>query len=323
MSKLRIVCPFCPLHCDDLLVDPAGKTNANCAIAESRFLLAIGKWSKARIGDQPASDEEIQNLETSIFASDKTIKVAASSAPLSISRWLSGLVRDGAIELSIDQTPTMSAMRATIARDGYISATLGDVKKHADTVWSIGNPTTQMPRIWERLGCDPVSRESISANGLADFIFAMRADTSEGLQESDRHFSRLSSAAYLAILVGPDAFLCGEELVTAELLVNWVLDQNRPAQSGSRRVVILAIDPAATLRGVVGWQTNRALSITNQEVDLRVGEATHASHRARLQIGGTDPGIELAHAYRPALTPGIDFGDAVIRGDGTVTLPIG
>uniref|UniRef100_UPI0011B64B74 hypothetical protein n=1 Tax=Rubripirellula reticaptiva TaxID=2528013 RepID=UPI0011B64B74 len=220
--------------------------------------------------------------------------------------------------MTVDQTPTMAAMRSTIARDGNISATLGDVKKHADVVWAIGSPETEMPRIWERLECEPVSDATVGANELADRIFAVRNNSTSIGPDAQS----IASAKYLAIVIGSSAFLPGEEIATAELLVKWVIDRNRETKSGSQRAVLLAIDPAATLRSVVGWQTNERLKPTSGPVDLRIGDANSATYPAKLQIGGIDPGTELAESYVVAPIPGIDFDDAVIRGDGTVTLPL-
>ncbi|MGB7324350.1 MAG: hypothetical protein WBD31_05725 [Rubripirellula sp.] len=289
-----------------------------CAIADTHYAAAMADSSMARIGDQAVSRADVEAIQDQLIAKAGKTTVATASASLSQSRWLAGLLRDGIIELTIDQTQSMAAMRSTIARDGNISATLGDVKKHADVVWAIGSPETAMPRIWERLECKPVSDTMLGASELADRFFAIR----NGAAVIGSVAQAIASAKYLAVVIGPGGFLPGEEIATAELLVKWVIDRNREMKSGSQRVVLLAIDPAATLRSVVGWQTNERIKPTLGPVDLRIGDASEATYPAKLQVGGIDPGAEMAESFLAATVPGIDFDDAVIRGDGTVTLPL-
>ncbi|TWU54425.1 hypothetical protein Poly51_31440 [Rubripirellula tenax] len=300
MNPLAIVCPFCPLHCDDLLVDKDGELNVACSIASQAFAAAVEP--------NPIAREAVMPPPSGV------VRLAASQVSLSEARDLAGLLRTGRIELTVDETPTQAALRAAIARDGNISATLGDVRKHANVVWSVGDCTASMPRIWERVGCDPVIVDAIGANELADLVY----EIDSGATQVDTLGNALKSAKYLAVIVSPSAFRSGEETVTAELLVRAVLRWNQ----ASRRAVLVSLDPAAMLRSVAGWHTNLRLPRTTGPVDVRMGTPITGAYPAELQIGGIDPGTPLAASYVPAAVAGVHFADAIIRGDATVTLPL-
>ncbi len=307
-----IVCPFCPLHCDDLIVDDQSNVNVECSIAVNGFRNALDPSVRARTGGDHVWGD--------------VIRVSTAGASLSLSRTLAEQLRNGRIELSIDESPTRSATRAAIARDGIISATLGDVRKHADVIWVLGNPESELPRLWERLKqTDNASprvvrsqSETVTANELADIAYTLKGGSTDrvaGVEE-------IASAKYFAIIIGPDAFAVGQELAAAEMLIKLVLDLNLGDGDSSRRAVLVSIDPAATLRALVAWQSNDVLPTTSAPIDVRIGNPIANSPAAKIQWGGTDPGNDLADSFFPAIVAGVHHSDAIIRGDSTVTLPL-
>ncbi|QDT03396.1 hypothetical protein K227x_17780 [Rubripirellula lacrimiformis] len=337
MNRSPIVCPFCPLNCDDLTVAANGQTDSDCPIAEQGFSFAMAAPPAPRIGSDPASPDDVHRLASTWFAKQDRVRIATASTPLSTSRTLATMVADSRIELFVDETPSQSALRTAVARDGNVSATLGDVKKHADLIWTIGDVSGQMPRLWQRLSRSPssgdlttdrsgptparLSHASMGANQFADIAFAIRSGSTPDASQADL-IQSIQSAGYLAIILAPDAFDAGQELTTAEWIVKWTIQQNQKQESRSRRVVLVGMDAATTLRSVVGWHTNQRLTATMTNVDIRLGNAIAGAQPAKLQIGGVDPGPELAHAYVPAGIAGVHHPDAIIRGDATVTLPL-
>jgi hypothetical protein len=91
----------------------------------------------------------------------------------------------------------------------------------------------------------------------------------------------------------------------------------------------VTLDPAATLRSVCLWTNNTipgSASFQNdseQYFDIRLGSPLNRqSHPADWQIGGVDPGASLAKVFSPASQAGIDHASMMIRGDGSVSLPL-
>lgn len=195
-------------------------------------------------------------------------------------------------------------MRTAMAREGFIGATLGDVKQHADQIWVIGNATKSLPRLPKHFAADSTVR-SFEA-------FSIDETAKLNLHSIEEAFG---DARYVAIVFANDAFAPDQSPVSAEWWTRWIVAANK-----TRRVAQVVIDPTQTIRSVAGWTSNQSLASNSTASDVRFGDAN--VERSRLQVGGLDPGESLADAYLPVQIPGIHIADTVIRGDGAVTLAL-
>ena len=372
MTKHSIVCPFCPLHCDDLEVDCEGRTNVACQLAESGFHQAMSPPAP-RIGSHSASREELAEVARTLFVQSRQVIVVTAGTDLQSARMLQQLQMDLRVTVQYESTPTRRAMASAISRDGVVAATLGELRCHADRVWMLGICPERVPRAVERIQ-DPRRPAEIidwpqgaSADHLATLSSKLVAvehgevfdrPTITDTPELDRLLAEILRSRYFAVLVGDAAFAAVEAEAAAVMLLGIVSRLNT-----SRRAVITQLDPAQTNRAVTAWSSNRPLDLglhapdmlTESGADLPshlapglgAGEGVAVNERGQqtsvprgrvlirlgnangtrptpvaLQIGGADPGPESAACYMPAATVGVDRPGIVVRGDGTVTLPL-
>ncbi|EGF27107.1 molybdopterin-binding domain-containing protein [Rhodopirellula baltica] len=326
MSELsRVVCPLCPLHCDDVVVNADGSVRANgCEIAESAGSL---------VNQVARTDEAIL---ARIAACKQPIRVITSGVDLVAARQLVQWQSDGVIEVEIESDPSLQAIGTVTRRDGIVAATLSEVVTHADLVWLIGEVDPAWPRLEEKLRLE--SAVSSATHGkrqvkrwerwTADFAGRMHhaiehLDTTEEGSEFQTRGKHFHESSYAAIVIGPGAFDADEAEMTAAMVARITRRRNESA-----RCVCVTLDPAATLRSVHAWQTNESLAsiVSDSETDstpvirlVGIGHRMSDDRSVDLQIGGCDPGVEHAKAFMPA-SPWAD--SMVIRGDGSVTLPL-
>ncbi|MEO9594787.1 MAG: hypothetical protein ABJG45_24745, partial [Rhodopirellula bahusiensis] len=136
----RVVCPLCPLHCDDVVVNMDGSVQANgCEIVESTGSLV----------NQMARADEATLAR--IAAGEQPARVITSGVDLVAARQLVQWQSDGAIEVEIETDPSVQAIGTVTRRDGIVAATLSEVVTHADLVWLIGEVDPAWPRLEEKL----------------------------------------------------------------------------------------------------------------------------------------------------------------------------
>ena len=317
MSESTIVCPFCPLHCDDVSVS----SPPDCSILQHELPRVIRDGESHRVGEQTATQEQAEVAAKQHEDAADRVTVIARQATLGQARVMA---RCG-FAIRMEATATQVALQNAIARCGTITATLADVKQHADAMWVLGEVTTATPRLMSMIS-SPIQHTLIqhtpkpNADTVADFAVAVRKN------------EFLTEARYVAIIVAPHAFDGGQAGPAMELLVETVIEMNSASgvnsqRANPRRAVLLSLDPLASLRSTQAWSTNERLKIATPDdfrrsTTIRLGSPSPDSHRADIQIGGIDPGNSLAGIYFPAAQAGIHHADAVIRGDGTVTLPL-
>lgn len=271
-----------------------------------------------------------------IAAGEQPIRVITSGVDLVAARQLVQWKSDGAIEVEFETDPSVQAIGTVTRRDGIVAATLSEVVTHADLVWLIGEVDPAWPRLEEKLRVESAgSGATIGKRQVkrwerwtADFAGRMHhaiehpEATEEGSEFQTRANHYLDSQ-YAAIVIGPGAFDTDEAEMTAAMVARITRRRNESA-----RCVCVTLDPAATLRSVHAWRTNESLSpmMSDSEVDstpvirlVGIGHRTSGDRSVDLQIGGHDPGVELAKAFLPA-SPWTN--SMVIRGDGSVTLPL-
>jgi len=338
-----IVCPFCPLHCDDLQVDPAGSVNVACQLACEGFADALHP-TEPRIGNSKVSMQDVIEHARERMTLARPV-VLASHVPLSTAKLLSQLQSDRVIDWIMPQSTSRAALRRAISRDGMISATLGDVRRHTDCLWILGNgPPQTMPRWRERIeSMDAKVRTlhwpaGVSANQLADLLDALRHDQRPASPALGQVYDHFSQARSIAIVWFDDGFKPTETLSekgseadsAATMLLELVLHLNDPQLHESRRGVLVTLDEAQTARSVSLWRCNevaqdRFLSLIGDQHPLSIHLGVPPKTiplPITIQVGGRDGGPEVSEAYAPTAIAGVHHRDMIIRGDGSVSLPL-
>ncbi|OYP39084.1 hypothetical protein [Rhodopirellula sp. MGV] len=313
------VCPFCPLGCDDL---PWGGNGDWAQIAEceraSAELASFKHGTVARLHDRLIDDQ-------SLVVDDFLRRLKLPAVPiLSVNqptieeskRLVDWLVQSRIRLSSAERDPSERAFANTIGRDGNVTATLGDVYRHAKSIWVLGDPDETFPRLNKQLD-------------------RLKATVVRSRQIDSLYLSRLSEPAdwllrdYVGIIVASNAFAESEETIAADLLSRLIAKLNAPLDDRRmRRAVAIRLSSDENLSSVMRWTTNHSLDrySTDLAAHIQVGSPRRADFSARppvkLQIGGIDFGPDAADAYLPAGQPGIDLAGTTIRLDGSVTLPL-
>jgi hypothetical protein len=333
--ETTIVCPFCPLACDDIHIvapEKAGQlpvAKTVCQLARQRFRAAL-EPAQARIEHQVATLDEIQEHLKEATASSKRVVVITGGVDLATAKGLERLDSSGKIVWVIDQSALTQSWQRTSSRDGVISATFGDVREHADVLWLIGDVESATPRLKELLTTSETPPRVIETPGPLDLDLLAKLSLvtrTPGLVVKQSTIAELVpailSSKYLAVIVGDGAFAAEFADAALSLLVRWVWLLNE-----KRRAVVLHVDDAATNRAVYRWRTNRSLGISDDAscdantLTIRVGESIADHSPVDVAIGTRDPGIDRAGVFIPCSMVGVQEAGAKIRGDGTVTLPL-
>ncbi|MCA9138435.1 MAG: hypothetical protein KDB00_16805 [Planctomycetales bacterium] len=348
MSSKSIVCPFCPLNCDDVVLDGDGTwVDSQCDLAAGQFK-AVVTPSPARIGDQTCERIDWESLRHSLSLPDVPT-VELCDAAIGESKSLEALVAQGAIRIHIGDDESDVAMDQAIGRDGLMAATLGDVIRHAEFIWIIGDIGSATPRLSDRLRRSNARLEStriLSIELLSQLHHLLGETNSTDADEGPRQdsssagyqlFRQVRRSRYTAIVLGHSAFEPGCEVSAAEMLTRWMQRWNNLAipvgeidPPLTSRVVMLRFTRNQNLRSVMRWRNNyvsRSHFSTPSAASIRIGGrvstiAAPIELQIELQIGGEDPGPANARVYLPASIPGVHFSDTTIRGDGSVTLPL-
>ncbi len=313
-----IVCPLCPLYCDDVVVNDQGQlSGVDCRI--------LGDFPP--LHSLPADRGDLVSRDDPV----KPVRVITTGVDLNLARQLSQWQQAGRVDITIESDESIEALMQVISRDGIVSATLADVATHADLVWMIGEVEQTWPRIAEKLrfksdSAVPHRTSPVDVRRVTQWSADDVTELASAIRHGDEHHefaNQWSSAGYAAVIIGPRAFVTHEEDLCATMLARLVRHRNAEA-----RCVLLTLDAATTLRSVCLWNTNeipssKPMSGDRAHFDIRIGSPLGVeSVAARLQIGGLDPGAELASAYRACSIAGLHHGGMVIRGDGSVSLPL-
>lgn len=341
----RIVCPFCSLHCDDVITTVAEtdsedfgiKTLHRCSLAEQGLQSALNP-PPPRIGDNrfEASrwDSLVPQVAQQLESLDAPPLVSLRSATIELGKQLDDLMQQGRLRLSIPQSPSEQAWDQAVGRETSLTATLGDALVHADLVYSLGDLADSLPRLATRF-----TDHQLTVHSLPTLTLPVMTRLNQALHQPggktvaeetvEPLLQQMQTASYTVFLVGPNAFESASATVLAEQFCRWVAAMNRPAKSDAQllqRAVCLRFDPLQSIRNVFRWRRNdiTGLAPKTGPVSIRLGNCPSADteQRALIQIGGDDPGRLAAEIFLPAEQAGIQRSGTVIRGDGTVTLPL-
>ncbi len=332
MNDFKIVCPFCPLVCDAVHVSqdqhlPA--VQVDCDFAGKRFQEAL-QPSPPRIAERIVPlDTVLKHLRDVVTGASQRI-VSTRGVDLVSSKSLERLESMGEIHWYLQQSAFAKSWHRTSTRDGVISATLADIGQHADLIWLIGNPERQSPRLYQVLTRDVSPAKMWETAGpmdldeLASVVLATRETQSIKASLPVAELAdAVASSKWLAVILGDDAFAAAEADAGLSMLIQWIWKLN-----SSRRAVAVYLDEAATSRSVYRWRTNRSIESTSssfapeRSLSIHLGDITGDGERCDVMIGSVDPGFQRAEVFVPCSTVGVHRAGAIIRGDGTVTLPL-
>jgi hypothetical protein len=338
MTDRPFVCPFCPLHCDDL----------NTAELANRCGLFAGRMSAAEKDVADAKDlDRLLATATQWVGQADTMVVTGTIVDLNTARAVCEFVERTGASLLVGNGYN-DGFSQSFARDGMFSITLGDAAAPHQSVVMIGDCGGRLPRLRERLGGVGTIYSWRSTDNLLERLSRLRL----AINRSDA--SSVDDDSDLAETLA----LCQHEsAVTFVVAVEHCLDgQQRPFWSTfsglirelNRRIraSLLRFDDAMTLRSVATWTSDgpplggmamkqladleilfspwpipaETTAVFKQRARRRItiGFVDHASHH--IQMGGDEHGSLL---HLPAAMPGISHAGIVIRGDGSVTLPLG
>lgn len=359
---MLVTCPFCPLRCDDLVVQFHGSRLAlldiNCPLAAKGFqrVSAAAESLLTQVETTPPV-AEVESIAARLAAlpslsiSGTMIDIRTVRAAVRFAEAVGGVV-------DACETRSTAAMRRAVERDGLFAATLGELRQRADSVVLIGDPTDDCPRLFERfLSSGPVElarqRRFLSLGDasvgvpdaqhthlrigdeeihrrLAEARLALRTDRSDTAGIADW----LREGTYTAWLWSSDAI----DPLAASALIGLIGELNR-----ERRAVAVPLSGDATFRSVATWLSGLSGPIDfGGAVPELLENSTAATPPAAiwLQPFPTAPPppddgrllvvigmaaaevIERADLYLPASVPGIDVTGSTVRGDGTVCLPL-
>lgn len=300
-----MVCPLCPIHCDDVVVTDAGETIAGgCPIAETM------RWQPDPPRTEPAGLAAIERADW--------VDVLTAGVDWRTARRLLRMRDAGKVRLHTESDPSIAAIGEATRRDGAFACTLAEVAVHADQVWTLGNHADVWPRLQNRFRRQAV----LDRGGSWHHREVLRL---EDLPVMIRDIEQSSqSADHLVFIIAPGAMVPREAVITAAMLGRWIRFRNR-----THRASWLTLDAAATLQTVAHLGSNRGVANWNVRQNvigvpkIRLGNApAHDGVRVDLQIGTADPGASHAAMFWPAGVMGFHYASQVIRGDGSVTLPL-
>lgn len=310
MTATRFVCPFCPLHCDDL--EPSagmGVSPSGCPI-----LSDLGPRSLAHDRGTPPPHPGQLELARHWVRTARTIAVTGRVIDLQTARAVSKFVsRTGAGLLPLvvpdDLYPEV------FARRGGIGTTLGEAASPHQTVIVIGDPDPQWPRLRQRLtgagktyfwqGSDQIVARLAR---LRDELAHPRGQTTaapDGLDDADvattHEFIRNSETVVFMIV--PSAVAVEEQRLLWSTAGGLIADLNRRI-----RAMLLRFDESLTLRSVMAWNREAAAAgliepdaiggneplATNGDIDLVI-DMTPWGDRTSLP-NGTGPRRDLGRS---------------------------
>ncbi len=331
MNDARIVCPCCPLHCDDLELASVLSARTGCSVAD-RLL------SKLRSGDLVVDDVDSIEQARQWIADAHQIVISGHVIDLETSRAIAEFAKISGATVEVSgSNPTATRH---LARDGGFLTTLGELRGRDRSVLMIGDVAAHWPRIEEHLRVERLSqpfptptlsllRWPDSVN-LPSRLAALRLQVAGRTASATDNDPELASTVelviaskYLVLLVAPLLESISRSPVIWSSILGLVRERNKTS-----RAAILSFDPSVTVRSVLAARNDPPLSrFPLSDSILRIefspfGEpVAHASGRT-IVIGMSDEKPTANQCVLQAAVPGLHHAGMVIRGDGSVTLPL-
>jgi|GEM_PF-1361928 len=365
MSSASFVCPFCPLHCDDLQM--------------AKLVRNIQMPSGADVdrGGEEAGDSEScpllqQRLDAAIqhhrssAATEATLATASQWVDQAEQIWITGRILDlqtaravcrfaeqtgAGVSVAADPAAAVetAAYCEIFARDGGFATTLGDAAAAHTRVILIGDPAERWPRLRQRLARAGELYTWQSTDRLSERLAHLRRLLRRPAEPAPAGDPDLvacrelcNRAISVVFVIVPEALTASEAIPVWSTMTGLLRDLN-----GRIRAALLRFDETLTFRSVRAWngqqaagnglaQAQSAADLVIELVPWNAEEATCAgaiaaeeAHSAprRITIGWQPAMSEAAliaapTCYLPASAGGIGRAAIVLRGDGSVSLPL-
>jgi hypothetical protein len=322
MTNAPIVCPCCPLHCDDLDRGKFLAGQTGCGIADKHVPSVLRLERASKIG--PIDWETCRRW----VSEAKQIIVSGHVIDLETSRAISEFASHTGAKVTA-QGSNPSAL-AVLAREGAYLTTLGELSSAETSLMVIGDVASHWPRIEERLGAYRRVVRWADSDDLPERIAALRAAL-KGVdvpRQAENQWlteavSFVNTSTYLVLLVTPLAESKSCSPIIWSSLLGMVRERNK-----SSRAAILGFDISTTLRSVMASRLDPLPQLsTSDDTSLRIifspfGEDFPDLPNSTVVIGMAKKNLKSNQRLLPARVPGIHQSGIVIRGDGSVTLPL-
>lgn len=162
-----MTCPFCPLHCDDLDFDPVSGSAEGIRGDCQRAMEARRQLDEFHADSHPAwaacDGEEFLARCLAVPASARVSEeprwtIGGTILDLQTARSVIRLAATHQGSIDLYSSSSARAFRAAWERQGYIGATLGELRHRFDTVILIGDCLQHWPRLRSLLQPPPFSR---------------------------------------------------------------------------------------------------------------------------------------------------------------------
>ncbi|QEG40544.1 molybdopterin-binding domain-containing protein [Roseimaritima ulvae] len=184
-------CSICALRCDDVLLERAPQGIAvrpDCGLASEWIeRLASGPRRKPAVRGREVTWEAALAAARSIVQDANRLAIRGSTPDVQTARAACELAAAAGAVLDFVSPPAAHTLAAAVSRDGLTTATLGDVRQHADRIVRIGRPNRRWPRLDERFtaGKPTLAVLPAIANHTAEASAAER-QTQENLAQEDQ-----------------------------------------------------------------------------------------------------------------------------------------
>lgn len=309
MSSASFVCPFCPLHCDDLqmaklvrnIQTPSGADadrggeeagdSVSCPLLQQRLAAAIEhhRSSSATEATLATASQWVDQAEQ-IWITGRILDLQTARAVCRFAEQTGAGVSVAADPAAAVETATYCE---TFARDGGFATTLGDAAAAHTRVILIGDPAERWPRLRQRLARAGELYTWQSTDRLSERLAHLRRllrRPAEPVPAGDPDVvacrELCNQAISVVFMIVPEAFAAGEAIPVWSTLTGLLRDLN-----GRIRATLLRFDETLTFRSVRAWNGQQAAGMglvqARAAADLVIeftpwsgGEALSASSRA-------------------------------------------
>jgi hypothetical protein len=324
MNESLVVCPFCPLHCDDIDPSMLAQRKVSCQLANSR-MHKITQLSLAT-GNLPDLAECREWIKSA-----KRIVLGGHVIDWETARAVSEFV--AATGAETDGLGSDVAYTETFSREGAFLTTLGELSARETSLLVIGDPTMAWPRIDEKLSMITRRLDWSDTADLSRKLAALRrklrdADFEITDQDVLQAYDLIQTCPYFVVLVAPDAIRDQatspvQSHVFWSTMLGMLRELNRKV-----RAALLNFDHSLTVRSVLassGTSSKAEAPPDEETLCIQIApfghEVNHSLQRT-IVIGSYDSPPSPHVKWFPATVPGIHHPGIVIRGDGSVTLPL-
>ncbi len=307
----KIVCPCCPLHCDDLTGAELSSSSEHCSLAFKRLQTSLVNGSRSFTPEEEL--ERLKRCAEAVRTSARTI-ITGRVLDLATSRAIVKFSELVGAEIRVEG-PYRTA-QAVMKRDGSYTCTLGELTRPKTSLLVIGDVELAWPRVLRHLKDVQAVAHLDDSPELLDQLTTLRwsaeSRSTPATQESPsppmlrQALELVKQASYLVVLVAP----LQEDSVRGPLIWSSILGlvQNL---NRSRRAAILTFDESYTLRSTMASRQEKVTqSISTVEPTLQIqlspfGESYNIQSPSILYIGRAAVDAPN-HLLLPATTPGID-----------------